>query len=184
MFGNAKEIQELRESFAHMGAMVEELKSQSAFFKGKISSLNSQIAAMSEKVESLEALLAQKADNPASSAETMTAQQPVAPANSVLYLSAPAADGTFTGSSPAVQEGSSVYCLTTTDGYNGSFSFIDSHDALATAMISVSQFVKSVCKVEGNTRQYPTRIVTIEQGSAVREGDVWRVSKKALVRFE
>ena len=76
MFGNAKEIQELRESFAHMGAMVEELKSQSAFFKSKISSLNSQIAAMSEKVESLEALLAQKADKPASSAETMTAQQP------------------------------------------------------------------------------------------------------------
>ena len=93
-------------------------------------------------------------------------------ANAVLYLSAPAADGTFTGSSPAVQEGSSVYCLTTTDGYNGSFSFIDSHDALATAMISVSQFVKSVCKVEGNTRQYPTRIVTIDQGSAVRECDV------------
>ena len=94
MFGNAKEIQELRESFAHMGAMVVELKSQSAFFKSKISSLNSQIAAMSEKVESLEALLAQKSDNPASSAETMTAQQPVAPANTVLYLSAPAADGT------------------------------------------------------------------------------------------
>ena len=184
MFGNTKEIEELRESYANMCTMVEELKSQSAFLKSKICSLTSQIAAMTERVESLEALLAQKSAKPASAAETIVAQQSEAPSATVLYLSAPAADGTFTGSSPVAQEGSSVYCLTTADGYNGSFSFIDNNDALATAMISVSQFVKSVCKVEGNTRQYPTRIVTVEQGSAVREGDVWKVSKKALVRFE
>ncbi|MCI6551030.1 MAG: hypothetical protein MR450_09295 [Prevotella sp.] len=103
---------------------------------------------------------------------------------STVYLQAPSGDGLFTLFSEQEQIGKSIYLLTSADGLNGTFILIDSHDAIATAMISVSQFVKPVCKVIGNTRQLPRHIVTEEEGVARKDAGGWRVTRKAVVRFE
>ena len=57
----------------------------------------------------------------------------------ILYLAAPSPDGTFSQASAMEQIGKSIYQLTTTDGQNGTFILLDTPDAIATAMISVSQ---------------------------------------------
>lgn len=101
-----------------------------------------------------------------------------------LYMNAPTIDGVFTSTSDNEEIGKSLYVLTTLDYINGSFILLDSSDAIATAMISISQFIKPVCKVVGNVNAYPTHIITDEEGTAVNENGVWKVTKKAVVRFE
>lgn len=102
----------------------------------------------------------------------------------VYYLAAPSADGTFQRFSRRLQIGKTIYVLKTTDGYNGTFILYDTPDAIATAMLSVSQFIKPVCKVNGNVSQLPHHIITEEEGIAVFEADVWKCVRKAVIRFE
>lgn len=104
--------------------------------------------------------------------------------DTVYYLPAPTPDGMFLQASEREQIGKSVYQLTTSDGQNGTFILLDTPDAIATAMISVSTFVKPVCKVSGNTYMKPRHIITEEEGTATREGATWKVIRKAVVRFE
>ena len=105
-------------------------------------------------------------------------------ATEILYLEAPTPDGTFSQASAMEQIGKSIYQLTTTDGQNGTFILLDTPDAIATAMISVSQFVKPACKISGNTAIQPRHIITEEEGAASREGTGWKITRKAVVRFE
>ena len=102
----------------------------------------------------------------------------------ILYLAAPNPDGTFSQVSSMEQIGKSIYQLTTTDGQNGTFILLDTPDAIATAMISVSQFVQPACKISGNTAIQPRHIITEEEGAASREGTGWKITRKAVVRFE
>ncbi len=102
----------------------------------------------------------------------------------ILYLAAPSPDGTFSQASAMEQIGKSIYQLTTSDGQNGTFILLDTPDAIATAMISVSQFVKPACKISGNTAIQPRHIITEEEGAASREGTGWKITRKAVVRFE
>lgn len=102
----------------------------------------------------------------------------------VYYLAAPSADGTFACFSSRLQIGKTIYLLKTDDGVNGTFILYDSPDAIATAMLSVSQFIKPACKVNGSAAQYPHHIITEEEGLAVFEEGVWKVVRKAIVRFE
>jgi len=102
----------------------------------------------------------------------------------VFYLPAPSADGLFQQASLHEQIGKSIYQLTTTDGQNGTFILLDTPDAIATATISVSAFVKPVCRIIGSTSQQPRHIITEEEGAVAREGADWRVTRKAVVRFE
>ena len=106
------------------------------------------------------------------------------PSTEVFYLAAPNPDGTFSQASAMEQIGKSIYQLTTTDGQNGTFILLDTPDASATAMISVSQFVKPACKISGNTAIQPRHIITEEEGAASREGTGWKITRKAVVRFE
>ena len=101
-----------------------------------------------------------------------------------LFLAAPTPDGVFLQASETEQIGKSIYQLTTSDGQNGTFILLDTPDAIATAMISVSQFVKPACKVSGNTALQPRHIITEEEGAASREGTGWKITRKAVVRFE
>jgi hypothetical protein len=101
-----------------------------------------------------------------------------------LYLPAPTTDGQFTEYSHSEQVGKSIYQLRTEDGINGQFIMLTTPDAIATAMISISQFVKPACRIEGKTHQLPRQIETLEEGMAQKDGNVWRVVRKAKVLFQ
>ncbi len=100
-----------------------------------------------------------------------------------LFLSAPDAEGIFTDCDTSEQIGKSMYRLTTKDGITGTFEVLDTPDALATALISVSQFVKPACRVVGGVPPFPRQILTQEVGTAKCEEKVWRVVSKAIVSF-
>lgn len=102
---------------------------------------------------------------------------------STFFLPAPTPDGMFTETSPEEQIGKSIYELTADGNGHGKFRLLSTADAVATAMISVSQFVKPVCKVQGNTHRMPDSIVNVSPGEAMLKDGVWTVTKKAVVEF-
>lgn len=160
----------------------------------RFAALEKRIMALEAKVKKLEAEKVKPAeptqtnkDNKKTVDEAKPSAEktiPLQPAKVSYYMAAPSPDGTFGDISEREQIGKSIYQLTTADGVSGSFIMLDTHDAIATAMISVSQFVKPVCKVVGSAGSLPRHIVTDEEGIAAKEGDVWRVTRKAVVRFE
>lgn len=101
-----------------------------------------------------------------------------------IYLAAPSSDGVFTNFSDTEQIGKSIYLLVTTDNVNGTFSVLQTKDATATAVISISQFIKPACKIMNSQSVIPGRIITEEKGTATYDGAVWSINNKAKVRFE
>lgn len=151
-----------------------------------IQALEARLAALEARVAELEEQL-----KSVPAAVVAAAPQPVAPPQpepeswpKQLYLSAPTIDGVFTEYTPEERVGSSVYLLTTDDGINGTFRLLNTPDALATATISISQFVKPVCKIIGQVNIQPRHVVVHMPGSAVFEDGVWRTTVKAQVQFE
>ena len=110
--------------------------------------------------------------------EAFEKQQP-----KTLYLSPPSPDGVFHESFSQPRVGSTVYQMTTIDDKHGTFIFYENRDALATAMISISQIVKTVCRVENN-KSNPQDITNVSEGKVVKEGNTWKVVEKATVRFK
>lgn len=100
-----------------------------------------------------------------------------------FYLSPPSPDGVFHESFSQPRVGSTVYQMTTIDDSHGTFIFYENRDALATAMISISQIVKTVCRVENN-KNNPQDITNVSEGKVVKEGNTWKVVEKATVRFK
>lgn len=168
-----------------------------------------EIKALKERIEKLESELSNKSDKPVQENLSTPSERFESPdnvpflstINSPLdsnrrdfqsetekepltqYLPPPSPDGVFHETFPQPRVGKTVYQMTTVDGNNGTFIFYDNRDALATAMISISQIVKTVCRVENN-KNAPRNIVNVKEGQVVREGNSWRVVEKATVRFE
>ncbi len=128
-----------------------------------------------KKVE--EDVLAQKSDNAAALPEKTLPQE------TTLFLSAPTTDGIFQECSSEEKVGKSLYVLHTHDSDNGTFAILDTPEALATAMISISQIIKPVCRVKNTPSSLPRHVVTESEGTAKREGNVWRMTTKAVIWF-
>lgn len=156
------------------------------------------IEALETKVASLEALLADYDEFKSTISQLQKAQEK--PANSAsnnehtitkvpqrankLYLDAPLQDGSFSTFSSEEHVGKSLYVLETQDSKTGTFRVLESNDALATLLISTSQFVKPVCKLVDSKVRMPQRIVTVKEGQAIFVDGVWKTTQKAVVRLE
>lgn len=100
---------------------------------------------------------------------------------SIMFFPVPV-DGVFSNGTEEIEVGKSLYMLKTTDGQNATFTILNTPEAIATALISLSQMVKPVCKII-NTVTNPLEIVTEGPGTAVREGDTWKMVTKSVVRL-
>ena len=182
-----KELQEMQQLCEQQAEQLELLAGELAALKRQMAKIEARMADMDELVAKLS-----EQDTIASTKESLqvadSASDPasvaISPATQRFYLAAPTPDGCFADMSTVEQTGKSLYVLTVKDGMTGMYSMIANDEAMATAMISISQFVKSACKVIGDTHKPPRRIVTVEEGCVMREGDVWRITRKAVVRFE
>ena len=182
-----KELQEMQQLCEQQAEQLELLAGELAALKRQMAKIEARMADMDELVAKLS-----EQDTIASTKESLqvadSASDPasvaISPATQRFYLAAPTPDGCFADMSTVEQTGKSLYVLTVKDGMIGMYSMIANDEAMATAMISISQFVKSACKVIGDTHKPPRRIVTVEEGCVMREGDVWRITRKAVVRFE
>lgn len=98
-----------------------------------------------------------------------------------LYLGAPNAEGIFREVSATLEPGKSLYQLET----DGQFVMIDSPEAIATALISVSQMVKPACKIEGRVSATAKKVTTLQPGKADKTPDGhYAVTQKCVVRFQ
>ena len=165
-------IQSLEQRIAQLEAQIAQLESKIAEAKANA---NSQLSPFNSQLST---------DSPPST----TLHSPLNTLHSTrprqYYLSAPTPEGIFTEFSEEERVGSSVYLLTTDDGINGTFRMLNTPDALATLAISISQFVKPVCKIIGAVTIQPRHVAVHMPGSAVFEDGVWRTTVKAQVQFE
>ena len=100
---------------------------------------------------------------------------------SIMFFPVPV-DGVFANGTEEIEVGKSLYMLRTTDGENATFTILNTPEAIATALISLTQMVKPVCKIL-NSVPNPLEIVTEGPGTAVREGDTWKMVTKSVVRL-
>ena len=166
---------------------VEDVEARAAIqsLEQRIAQLEAQIAQLESKIDEV---------NADSTLSTLNSTLPTtlhSPLNTLhstrprqYYLSAPTPEGIFTEFYEEERVGSSVYLLTTDDGINGTFRMLNTPDALATLAISISQFVKPVCKIIGAVTIQPRHVAVHMPGSAVFEDGVWRTTVKAQVQFE
>lgn len=191
MFGNkryvteeqvAERLQPLEDRMAQLEKVIEsqalvleELRAALEEWKGRAEALSG--APTSTDVAASDAAFA----TPSATKANAAGSQRHAP--STWFFSMPTAEGVFPESTPQEEVGKSIYQMRTEDGVNGHFVMLSTPDAIATAMISVSQFVKPVCRIEGNTHRQPQRIETLDEGVVKCDEGVWRVVSKATVRF-
>lgn len=204
MFGNKDNItsSQLTEALAPLLKRIDELEKTVKKIKADNKSLNEKLSAMEEEI----ATLKEDSSNIKDGVSALTDNQqgsndgesdglqdgyglsslPIGGRSvaKLLYLPSPTASGTFASSSTEEEIGKSIYLLHTDDGKQGTFEVLQTPDALATATISVSQFLKPVCRIVGNTHIMPEKIETIEEGEAQKEDEEWVVTKKAVVKFE
>ena len=149
--------------------------------------MESRLAQLEQRVEELELQVKALQGNPPAAPVVVAAATDAPSPESqyrTIYLGAPTPEGVFEEYADEQQAGKSIYQLSTRDGRNGTFIMLQTPEALATANISVSQFVKPVCKIMGNSRIMPRRIDTVEEGKVMKDGAVWRLLRKAVVAFE
>ena len=185
-------IQALEQRIAQLEAQIAQLESKideakaNANANSQLSPFNSQLSTDSQLSPSNSQL--SPFNSQLSPDSTLPTDSPLNTLHSTrprqYYLSAPTPEGIFTEFSEEERVGSSVYLLTTDDGINGTFRMLNTPDALATLAISISQFVKPVCKIIGAVTIQPRHVAVHMPGSAVFEDGVWRTTVKAQVQFE
>ncbi len=174
-------IQSLEQRIAQLEAQIAQLESKideakaNANANAQLSPFNSQLSTDST-LSTLNSTLPTTLHSPLNTLHSTRPRQ--------YYLSAPTPEGIFTEFYEEERVGSSVYLLTTDDGINGTFRMVNTPDALATLAISISQFVKPVCKIIGAVTIQPRHVAVHMPGSAVFEDGVWRTTVKAQVQFE
>ena len=123
---------------------------------------------------------------PETSAETtaVVEEQPavVRPKFSAVMFYPVPVDGMFVNGTSDIGVGKSLYMLKTNDDQNATFQILNTPEAIAMALVSMSETVKPACKVL-NTVAAPVEILAEKLGTAEREGDGWRIINKAVVRL-
>lgn len=114
---------------------------------------------------------------------TPIVEQPVArPKFSVVMFYPVPVDGMFVNGTTEIEPGKSLYMMKTSDNVNATFQILNTPEAIAAALVSMNDMVKPACKVL-NTVADPVEILAEKLGTAVREGDGWRIMNKAVVRL-
>lgn len=193
MFGKEKITrEEVDELLAALTSRVDELEAalsdaenRSADLARRLDKLSEQVRMMQQSATSLAVSATKRESTTAQPLDThSTTTEGTDKITKRWYLAAPSVDGRFDKGTTDEIKGTSLFVLTTKDGINGSYELLASPDALATAMISVSSFLKPVCRISGNTRTMPRAVTTLRMGRAVFKNGGWEVTEKAELKFE
>ena len=174
--GSKALIAELNERLERLEEAIKKSQRQTAKLTSRLDEAEKRLAEWESRAETADA---ERHDTGPATANNATAT----PATTTLYFSAPTPDGVFTAPSATEQTGTSIYTLTTSDGVSGQFVMLDSHDAIATASISLSQFVKPACRIRQGVNGVPRSVTTVEPGTAVCDGGKWKIAQKAVIDF-
>ncbi|MGN0068436.1 MAG: hypothetical protein ACI350_01685 [Prevotella sp.] len=170
--------------------------------RGEIDSLHKELEELRSEIQSLkqneakgEIPTSDETENIHQPIETKNHQENIITENSipsdttdfsrgVFYLPEPEPDGTFCHPSTHVQIGKSIYLMESNDGKTATFCVLNTPDAVATASISTSQFLKPVCRIlpsANHQTSTPREIITHQPGIASKVGETWKVTQKAVI---
>lgn len=174
--GSKALVAELNERIGRLEEAIKKSQRQTAKLAARLDEAEKRLAEWESRAATAD-------EQPCCPEQAATDHAPATPATTTLYFSAPTPDGVFTAPSASEQTGSSIYTLTTTDGVSGQFAMLDSQDAIATASISLSQFVKPACRIRQSVNGVPRSVTTVEPGTAVCDGGKWKIAQKAVIDF-
>lgn len=103
------------------------------------------------------------------------------------FFSNPTTNGDFTDAykKKTYTPNESIYrFLVNKNGTSAKFAFIDEEAAIKTAIRIASSYIEPVCENVNPRNPSAKSIKTIEPGTAVKEGNIWKVIKKARIQYE
>ena len=108
------------------------------------------------------------------------------PKYEIFYLSTPNEDGSFNEKSAqsTYKEGASIYKFTKLSSINAEFQIAENESSVKLALQYPDKNIDRVCEANNAFNPNANRIVTIESGRALLEGDRWKLTKKAQIKYE
>lgn len=179
-------LQELLEQIADLQAKMKTLSDETKALKGKVGQLENDITALKTEAQkqpnSGEMMRQNTGLNSGIASNTEFSVQSTG--KQFIYFSAPTPSGYFSQPTNTPNEKSIYQLEIGADGRSGEYEFINTPDSIATATISVSQFIKPACKIETQCPGLPKNVTTLVKGRAIKDGDDWKVSEKATIRLD
>lgn len=186
-------LQELLEQIADLQAKMKTLSDETKALKGKVVQLENDITALKTEAqkqpisgfdrENSGEMMRQNTGLNSGIASNMEFSVQ-STGKQFLYFSAPTPSGYFSQPTDTPNEKSIYQLEIGVDGRSGEYEFINTPDSIATATISVSQFIKPACKIETQCPGLPKNVTTLVKGRAIKDGDDWKVSEKATIRLD
>ena len=99
------------------------------------------------------------------------------------YYGVNASNGMFTNLGNTYRKGEYLYHIVTTDGTSATYEFIDDASAIGLAKSSLSALVETACDITNDEMRTFNKIITIQKGRLVKDGDGWRIVNKAQVQL-
>ncbi len=104
----------------------------------------------------------------------------------IFYLSTPSQDACFYAKSAQSQykEGTSIYRFTKISDNQAEFQIDERETSISLALESPDINIDRVCDAQNSRSSSEKRIVTLEVGKAELNGNRWKVTSRALIRYE
>lgn len=99
-----------------------------------------------------------------------------------IFVGVPLND-TFTLKYNQFIPGKCLYEIITSDGETGKLQFVNRNEALGIAKRNLSQYVESVCVINGRTPNAFSSIVTLKPGKVRFVDNGWQIEEKALIEY-
>lgn len=110
----------------------------------------------------------------------------IEPSREVFYLSTPNEDGSFFAKSvfSSYKEGVSIYRFTRISHGQAEFQIVERETSIKLALEYPDKNIYPVCEAQNLFNPKAGRIVTVQAGKVVLDRDKWKVTKKAVIRYE
>ncbi|WP_430412737.1 hypothetical protein [Kordia sp.] len=103
----------------------------------------------------------------------------------IMYVSKPNKEGVFEESSFSNSEKTGKYYkFTLQNNSEANFEFLNTMESVSMALDSPEKFIELACHSKDALNQYAKKIITIEPGLAIKQGDGWIIKEKAEIRYE
>ncbi len=167
----SSDIEILHNKIKELGTVVEDLKGE---LKGEIETLKKELRTIPQN-EIVTPKLSENRSRRDSNQE-------------VFYLSIPNEDGNFYAkhAHPTYKEGTSIYRFTKTSPNQAVFQIDERETSIRQALQYPDKNIDPVCEANNAFNREMRRIITLKDnlGKAVLDGDKWKVTRKAKIRYE
>ena len=101
----------------------------------------------------------------------------------IFFLRLPTVDGLFNDlrKSDIFRPAESVYRMELTGKNQARFAIVPDEDTMQRAIQGFKMYLDPACSVQGDINTNAVIIRTLEEGIAVKEGDIWRITQKAVI---